>query len=119
MNTRLLKTTETSTAAVPQEICLDTKNLTDSNHTEVTGYILSVDLDTLKQKLMRAKCKCIVDADEIVIYSSCNTMTTLDCRKKKSDAVFSVQVGSSKLTLSVQPDILVVTFGVPLDEKLK
>ena len=88
MNTRLLKTTETSTAAVPQEICLDTKNLTDSNHTEVTGYILSVDLDTLKQKLMRAKCKCIVDADEIVIYSSCNTMTTLDCRKKKSDAVF-------------------------------
>ena len=37
----------------------------------------------------------------------------------KVDVVFSVQVGTSKLTLSVQPDILVVTFGVPLDEKFK
>ena len=84
-----------------------------------SGYILSVDLDTLKQKLARLKCKCIVDPDEIVIYSSCNTMKTLDCCKNKSDSVFPVQVGTSKLTLSVQPDILVVTFGVPLDEKFK
>ena len=28
-----------------------------------------------------------------------------------------MQVGTSKLTLSVRPNILVVTFGVPLDEK--
>ena len=46
-------------------------------------------------------------------------MTTLDCCKKKSDIVFSVQVGTSKLIFSVQPDILVVTFGVPLDGKFK
>ena len=46
-------------------------------------------------------------------------MTTLDCYKKKSDVVFSVQVGNSKLALSEQPVILVVTFGVQLDEKFK
>ena len=92
MNTRLLKTTETSTAAVPQEICLDTKNLTDSNHTEVTGYILSVDLDTLKQKLMYPKCKCIVDPDEIVICSLSNTMTTLDCCKRKNKLFFQCKL---------------------------
>ena len=46
-------------------------------------------------------------------------MKTLDCCKNKSDSVFPVQIGTSKLTLSVQPDILVVTFGVPLDEKFK
>ena len=28
-----------------------------------------------------------------------------------------MRVGTSKLTLSVRPNILVVTFGVPLDEK--
>ena len=119
MNTRLLKTTETSTATVSPEICFDTENVTDSSRKEVTGYNLSVDFDTLKQKLMSSKCKCIVDSDEIVICSSSNTMTTLDCCKKKSDIVFSVQVGTSKLILSVQPDILVVTFGVPLDGKFK
>ena len=119
MNTRLLKTTETSTATVSQEMCFNTENLTDSNHTEVTGYILSVVLDTLKQKLMCPKCKCIVDPDEIVICSSCNTMALLDCCKKKSDVVFSAQIGTSKLTLSVQPDILEVTFGIPLDERFK
>ena len=119
INTRLLKTTETSTATVSPEICYDTENVTDSNRKEVTGYNLSVDFDTLKQKLMSSKRKCIVDSDEIVICSSSNTMTTLDCCKKKSDIVFSVQVGTSKLILSVQPDILVVTFGVPLDGKFK
>ena len=46
-------------------------------------------------------------------------MTILDCCKKKSDVVFSAQIGTSKLTLSVQPDILVVTFDVPLDERFK
>ena len=46
-------------------------------------------------------------------------MRTFDCYKKKSDVVFSVQVGNSKLALSVQPVILVVTFGVQLDEKFK
>ena len=115
MNTRLLKTTETSTAMVWQKICLDTENLTDSNHREVTGYIL----DTLKQKLMYPKCKCIVDPDEIVICCSCNTMTTLDCCEKKSDAAFSVQVGISKLALSIQPDILMVAFGVPFRWKIQ
>ena len=63
MNTQLLKTT----ATISQEKCFDIENLTDSNHAEVTGYILSVDLDPLKQKLMCPKCKCIVDPDEIVI----------------------------------------------------
>ena len=46
-------------------------------------------------------------------------MRTFDCYKKKSDVVFSVQVGNSKLALSVQPVILVVTFAVQLDEKFK
>ena len=68
---------------------------------------------------MCPKCKCILDPDKIVICSSGNTIATLDCRKKKSDVVFSVQGGSSKLILSVQPNILVVTFGVPLDEIFK
>ena len=45
MNTQLLKTTKTSTAIVSQETCFNTEKLTDSNHREVTGYILSVDLD--------------------------------------------------------------------------
>ena len=67
----------------------------------------------MKQKLMCPKCTCIVDPDEIVICSSCNTMATLDCYKNKSDVIFSMQVSTSKLTLSVKPDILVVTFGVP------
>ena len=83
------------------------------------GYILSVDLDKLKQKFMYPKCKCIQDPYEIVICFSCNTKVTLDCCKKKSDFVFSVEVGTSKLTLSGQPDISVATFDVPLDEKFK
>ena len=99
MNKRLLKTNETSTVTVLQEIYFDTENLTDTNHTaEVTVYILIVDLDTLKLKLMCTKCKCIVDPHEILICSSSYT---------------------SKLTLFVQPEILVLTFGVPLDEIFK
>ena len=98
MDTQLIKTTETSIATVLQEICFDTKNLTDSKYTEATGYILSVDLDTLKQKLVCPKCKCIVDPDEIMICSSCNTMTPLDCCKKKVTLFFQCN-GTSKLTL--------------------
>ena len=98
MDTRLIKTTETSIATVSQEICFDTKNLTDSKYTEATGYILSFDLDTLKQKLVCPKCKCIVDPDEIMICSSCNTMTPLDCCKKKVTLFFQCN-GTSKLTL--------------------
>ena len=122
MNTWLLKTTKTSTATVLEEVFFDTENLTDSICTEITGYIVSVDSDTMKQKLMCPKCKCIVNLNKIVICSSYNTMTTLDCckkKKKKGDDNFSVQVGALKLTLSVQLDILVVTFGVPLDKKFK
>ena len=95
MDIRLLKTTETATGTVSREICFDTENFTDSNHTEVTVYILSVALDTLKQKLMCLKPKCILDLDETVICSFCNTIAALDCCKKKSDVVFSVQVGAS------------------------
>ena len=85
----------------------------------VTGYILSVNFGTLKQELMCPNCKCIVGPDEIVRCSFCNTMTTLDCCKKKNDIISSAQGGAWKLTLSVQRDIFVVTFGIPLDEKFK
>ena len=119
VNTRPLKTTETSTGTISQEICFNTENLTDSHNTEITGYILSVDFHILKQKLMFPKSKCIGDPDEIVICSSCNTMTTLDCCKKRNDFVFSVHVVISKLALSLQLGILVVTFGVPLEEKFR
>ena len=78
-NTHRHKTTETSTAMVSKEIFFSSKNFTDSNHTEVTVYVVSV---------------------EIVICSSCNIMTTLDCCKKKNDVVFSVEIDVSKLTLS-------------------
>ena len=54
MNTWLLKTTKT-TAAVSERVFFNIKNLTDCNHTDVTGYIVSVDLDTLTQKLIRPK----------------------------------------------------------------
>ena len=92
MDTQLIKTTETSIATVLQEICFDTKNLTDSKYTEATGCILSVDVDTLKQKLICTKFKCIVDPDEIMICSSCNTMTPLDCRKKKVTLFFQCKL---------------------------
>ena len=36
-----------------------------------------------------------------------------------NDVVFLAQCGTTKLTLSVQPDILVVTFCAPLDEKFR
>ena len=83
MNKWLLKTTKISTATVSEEVFFDTENLTDSICTEITGYIVSVDSDTMKQKLMCPKCKCIVNLNKIVICSSYNTMTTLDCCKKK------------------------------------
>lgn len=57
MNTWLLKTTKT-TAAVSERVFFNIKNLTDCNHTDVTGYIVQcqcVDLDTLTQKLIRPK----------------------------------------------------------------
>ena len=87
MDIRLLKTTETATATASQEISFDTENHADSYHAEVTGYILSVDLDTLKQKLMCPKWKFIVDLYQIVICSSYGNVGLL--QKEKWRCFFS------------------------------
>ena len=38
---------------------------------------------------------------------------------QKSDVIYSVKVGTSNFTLFVPPEILVVTFGAPLDKGFK
>ena len=75
MTTRLLKSTEMSTIQKAEgEVLVDTNDLKDSNHAEVTGKIFSLELDSLSEKIVCLKCKGNVEQlnEKIVVCNSCN-----------------------------------------------
>ena len=90
-----------------QELILDTDEIKDSNHVDVTEIILSVELDYLNENLNEnivcPKCKENVEQldEKLVICNLCNTMVTKDNCKKLGNAIFTTSVNESKIRLNV------------------
>lgn len=90
-----------------QELILDTDEIKDSNHVDVTEIILSVELDYLNENLNEnivcPKCKENVEQldEKLVICNLCNTMITKDNCKKLGNVIFTTSVNESKIRLNV------------------
>ena len=92
MTTKLLKSTELLTIQkAKRKVIIDTDDIIDSNHGQVTSEILSFELDSLNEKIFCTKCEWngeLLD-EELVICNSCNTMTTEDSCKKLENVIFT------------------------------
>ena len=95
MTTRLLENTEMSTIQkAERKVIVDTDDIKDSDHAQVTGKIISLELEFLSEKIVCTKRKGNVEQsdEELVICNSCNTMITEDSCKKLGNVIFTAIV---------------------------
>ena len=122
MATRLLKSTKMSTIQkAEREVIVDTNGIKDLNYVEVTGTILSLELDSLSEKVVGPKYKGNVEQlhEELIICNSFNTMTIKDSCKKSGNMALTAFINRSKMVFIVQPSLIATAFEGTLQENFK
>ena len=95
MTTRLLENAEMSIIQkAERKVIVDTDDIKDSDHAQVTGKIISLELEFLSEKIVCTKRKGNVEQsdEELVICNSCNTMITEDSCKKLGNVILTAIV---------------------------
>ena len=113
MTTRLLKSTKMSTIQkAEREVIVDTNGIKDLNYVEVTGTILSLELDSLREKVVGPKYKGNVEQlhEKLIICNSFNTMTIKGSCKKSENMTLTAFINRSKMIFIVQPSLIATAF---------